>query len=278
MLSPHQIQILRRLLHHKAIISLNTGCDAMPARPLGDKRKRPVFWVPVKDVQALESYGALELHKDGYCVAKTAERRLKHGRDGTATQQHYDLEEREVYVQGGVKRKAAVNARLTVLDRLARRTDYDGRPLLDAPLVEAGRHFTRDYHASGHGLTATQRYDTAGVEEGGNCNRAEDQFIRAADAKARVQDARDVMGAGLDVAVVAVCCLDRSLESVERAESWASGSGLTILKLGLKKLSAHYGTVAGIKRGSSSPKSKSNPPPSGKTISYAPSKTYADRK
>jgi hypothetical protein len=278
MLSPHQIQILRRLLHHKAIISLNTGCDAMPARPLGDKRKRPVFWVPVKDVQALESYGALELHKDGYCVAKTAERRLKHGRDGTATQQHYDLEEREVYVQGGVKRKAAVNARLTALDRLARRTDYDGRPLLDAPLVEAGRRFTRDYHASGHGLTATQRYDTAGVEEGGNRSRAEDQFIRAADAKARVQDARDAMGAGLDVAVVAVCCLDQSLESVERAERWAAGSGLTVLKLGLKKLSAHYGTVAGIKRGAFPRAPEYHPFSSTETKPNAPSKKYAERK
>lgn len=256
MLSPHQIQILRRLLHHKAIISLNTGCDAMPARPLGDKRKRPLFWVPVKDVQALESYGALELNKDGYRVAKTAERRLKHGRHGSATHQHYDLEERDVYVPGGVKRKAAVNTRLTALDRLARRTDYDGRPLLSAPLVEAGQRITRDYHASGHGLSATQRYDSAGVEDGGNHNSAEDQFIRAADAKARVQAAREAMGTGLDVAVIAVCCLDQSLESVERAERWAGGSGLTILKLGLKKLSAHYGTVAGVKSGPSSPRQR----------------------
>lgn len=247
MLSPHQIQILRRLLHHKAVISLNSGCDAMPARPLGDKRKRPLFWVPVKDVQALESYGALELHKGGYRVAKTAERRLKHGRENSAAHQHYDLEEREMYVQGGVKRKAAVNTRLTALDCLSRRTDYEGRPLLDAPLVEAGERLTRDYHASGHGLTATQRYDTAGVDDGAQGNRAEDKFIRAADAKIRVQAAREAMGTGLDVAVIAVCCLDQSLDSVERAERWASGSGLTILKLGLKKLSAHYGTIAGVK-------------------------------
>lgn len=278
MLSPHQIQILRRLLHHKAVISLNTGCDAMPARPLGDKRKRPLFWVPVKDVQALESYGALELHKGGYCVAKTAERRLKHGRDGTARQQHFDLEEREVYVEGGVKRKASVNTRLTALDRLARRTDYDGRPLLEAPLVEAGQRITRDYHASGHGLSATQRYDTAGVEAGGNNNSAEDQFIRAADAKARVQDARDAMGAGLDVAVIAVCCLDHSLESVERTERWAAGSGLTILKLGLKKLSAHYGTVAGVKRGANTPDPQANSSSTVETKSYAPKKKFVGRK
>lgn len=258
MLSQHQIQILRRLLHHEAVIFVNTGCDAMPAKPGGDKRKRPLFWVPVKDVQMLLSYGALELHKDGYRVAKTAERRLKHGRDGSAAQQHYDLEEREVYVQGGVKRKAAVNTRLTALDRLARRTDYDGRPLLDAPLVEAGQRITRDYHASGHGLTATQRYDIAGVDDGGNRNSAEDQFIKAADAKLRVQEAREAMGSGLDVAVITVCCLDQSLESVERAERWASGSGLTVLKLALTKLSTHYGTIAGVKGGKTASAARSN--------------------
>jgi len=259
MLSQHQIQILRRLLHHEAVICVNTGCDAMPAKAGGDKRKRPLFWVPVKDVQMLESYGALELHKGGYRVAKTAERRLKHGRDGSADQQHYDLETREVYVQGGVKRKAAVNTRLTALDRLARRTNYDGRPLLDASLVEAGQRITRDYHASGHGLTATQRYDTAGGDDGGSRNGAEDQFIRAADAKARVHAAREAMGTGLDVAVITVCCLDQSLESVERAERWASGSGLTVLKLGLSKLSTHYGTIAGVKAGTSASDTRSHP-------------------
>ena len=278
MLSPHQVQILRRLTHHKAVICVNTGCDAMPAKPLGDKRKRPLFWVPVKDVQALESYGALELHKDGYRVAKSVERRLKYGRDGTAKNQHYSLEERDVYVQGGVKRKAAVNTRLTTLGRLARRTDYDGRPLLDAPLIEAGERFTRDYHASGHGLTATQRYDIAGVEEGGHSNSAEDQFIRAADAKARVQEAREAMGAGLDVAVVAVCCLDQSLEAVERAERWASGSGLTVLKLGLQKLSAHYGTVAVLKRGASKPDPFPDPYPYAERNAHARTKTHARRK
>jgi hypothetical protein len=248
MLSYEQTQILRRLLHHKACISVVSGCDAFPAHPNGDRRKRPAFWIPAADLQALKSEGAIELSASGYTVVASVKRRLKNGKNGTAYNQHFDLQEREVYVSGGVKRQARVNTRLSALDRLAYKTDVEGRPVLDACLIEAGRHIARDYHASGSGLMSTQRYDSAGAEGDNRVNAVEDNFIRAADAKRRLQLARDAIGSGLDTAVIAVCCLDQSLDMVERAERWASGSGLTILKLGLSRLSAHYGTQSGVQR------------------------------
>jgi len=52
------------------------------------------------------------------------------------------------------------------------------------------------------------------------------------------------MGEGLDRAVLAVCCHDQRLEQVERAETWARGTGLTLLKMGLTLLVKHYGTQA----------------------------------
>jgi len=247
MLTYEQTQILRRLLHHKACISVVSGCDAFPAHPNGDRRKRPAFWIPAEDLQALKSEGAIELNASGYTVLPSVKRRLQNGKNGNAQNQHYDLHEREVYVAGGVKRQAHVNTRLSALDRLAHKTDVEGRPVLDACLIEAGRHIARDYHAAGSGLTSTQRYDSVGIAGSAALqNKVEDQFIRAADAKARLQFAREAIGSGLDTAVIAVCCLDQSLDAVERTERWARGTGLTILILGLTRLSAHYGTESGV--------------------------------
>ena len=245
MLSYEHTQILRRLIHHKACISVTSGCDAFPAHPFADRRKRPVFWVPVADMQALKTAGAIELGATGYVVVESVRRRLKNGKSGAVDGQHYALEERDVYVRGGVKRPTRINTRLSALDRLAHRTDMDGRPLLETAMVQAGKQLARDYNASGHGLTTTQCYDGAGVASGSSAKGIEDQFIRAADAKHRLQKAREALGSGLDIAVIAVCCLDQSLDGVERAERWATGSGLTLLKMGLSRLVTHYGTIAG---------------------------------
>ncbi len=246
MITYKQTQILRQLLHHKASINVADGCDAFPAHPNGDRRKRPAFWVSAADLLALKSYGSIELGVSGYEVVPSVKRRLLKGKNETVSQQHYDLQEQEFYVAGGVKRAARVNRRLSALDRLAHRTDMNGHPLLDASLIEAGLRLARDYHGSGHGIAPTQRYESAGVDDGRGGNRVEDQFIRATDAKARLRAARDAMGTGLDTAVIAVCCLDQSLDAVEQAEQWASGTGLTILKMGLSRLAEHYGTVAGM--------------------------------
>ncbi|RKQ70898.1 hypothetical protein DES40_0201 [Litorimonas taeanensis] len=245
MITFEQQQILRRLIHHKAVISVASGCDAFPAHPHGDRRRRPAFWVPVKDMQALKAEGALEMGASGYRVVPSVKRRLQNGKEASALNQHYDLRERDVYVTGGVQRKARVNTRLSALDRLAHQTDSEGRPLLESSLIEAGKRIAQDYHASGHGLATTQRYDGAGVSS--DTNSVEDRFIHRADAKARLQSAREAMGAGLDTAVIAICCLDQSLDAVESAERWAAGSGLTVLTLGLTRLSEHYGTIAGEK-------------------------------
>ncbi len=242
-----QTQILRRLLHHKACICVANGCDAFPAHPNGDRRKRPAFWVPAEDLQALKASGSVELGTVGYVVVPSVKRRLLKGKNETVSHQHYDFEDREFFVEGGVKRKARLNRRLSALDRLAHRTDLNGNPLLEAPLIEAGKRISKDYNQSGHGVTATQNYDSAGVDGGRNTDHIENGFIRSLDAKARLQAAREAMGSDLDSAVIAVCCLDQSLDVVERAETWASGTGLTILKMGLTRLSVHYGTIAGIK-------------------------------
>lgn len=246
MLSYNHTQIIKRLIHHKACISVASGCDAFPAHPHSDRRKRPAFWVPIDDMRALKASGAIELGTSGYVVTESVKRRLSNGREEQAANQHYALQEKEVYVHGGSKRSARVNTRLSALDRLAHRTDIEGRPVLDNSLIEAGKHFARDYHASGHGLSTTQKYDNVSVDSSGaSQNSVEDHYARTADAKARLRKARESMGSGLDIAVIAVCCLDQSLDVVERAEAWAKGSGLTLLKMGLARLADHYGTVAG---------------------------------
>jgi hypothetical protein len=247
MLTYDQIQILRRLLHHKACISVAGGCDAFPAHPNGDRRKRPAFWVLAEDLQALKASGAIDMDTTGYVVVPSMKRRLLKGKDGTASGQHYDLQDKAFFVEGGVKRQARVNRRLSALDRLALRTDANGYPILETSFIEAGKRLAQDYEKSGHGVTSTQFYDGAAVDGGQKTDRIENQFAHRLDTQSRLQDARDAMGSGLDVAVIAVCCLDQSLDAVERAEKWASGTGLTLLKMGLSRLSEHYGTVVGVR-------------------------------
>jgi hypothetical protein len=154
--------------------------------------------VRAEDLRALRAEGAVELAASGYRVASSVARRLKHGKDGTVRYQHYDLEDREMYVQGGVKRKASVNRRLSALDRLAHRTDMHGEPILAAALIEAGKRIAKDYNATGHGLTATQRYDSSGVQtdSAARGNAVEDGYIRTADGRwpRRRRDCRVLSG------------------------------------------------------------------------------------
>ena len=98
---------------------------------------------------------------------------------------------------------------------------------------------------AGHGHIGTQNYMSAGEDRTMNSGGAEDAHIRRLDSGKRFEMAKSAMGDGLDHAVLAVCCHDQRLEQIERAEKWASGTGLTLLKMGLTLLVKHYGTQAG---------------------------------
>jgi len=136
---------------------------------------------------------------------------------------------------------------LSALDRLYQRRDKNGATLLSDAEYEAGRHFAKDYALAHYDYIKTQNYVSAGVDgTRGACDNT-DYLDRRIDARARLEKAKGVIGPGLEKAVIAVCCLDKSLDEVERTERWAASSGLTILKLGLQALTDHYGTRAGFR-------------------------------
>ena len=243
MLSLSDHQLARDLADHRAIIIKSDRADAYPAYAYGDRRKRPLRWVSDESFRALISFGGLKSGPRGFCVTESFVRRLKAGDNHAG--QHRNMEEREIYIESGVKRSASVNAGMSAFDRLCRRKDSRGEALLSAAQQEAGHRFIRDYALAGHGHIATQNYMSTGEDRSAYSGGAEDAHIRRLDAGQRFETAKAAMGEGLDKAVLSICCRDHRLEQIERAEKWASGTGLTLLKMGLTLLVKHYGTQAG---------------------------------
>ena len=245
MLSHHDTALVRRLCQNEAVIVVKKGVDAHPAYKKGDRRKRPAFWVGQESFTRLQSMGGLASKGVGFVIAKSLEKRIAKPSANVFADQHRDIEDREIYIESGVRRPARFNAALSALDRLARRTDTTGCPLLSKPEYEAGQRFARDYALSGYDRIATQNYMCAGEDKTGYRGGEEHMFQSRLDARKRLKAARDIMGTGLDTAVIAVCCLDQNLAQIERAENWAKASGLTILKIGLGRLVMLYGTTSG---------------------------------
>ena len=242
MLSVSDRHLAQQLAANNAIIIRKKRADAYPAYAYGDRRKRPLRWVSDESFRCLTSFGGLDSKGSGYSVSKSFMRRLK-GEDHAG--QHRAMEERELYIDGGVKRPVSMNTKMNALERLCVTTDRSGEPLLTSAQQEAGRRLAKDYARSGQGYVGTQNYESAGADKTGYDGSVEDAQIKRLDAAARLTAAKAAMGEGLDKAVIAVCCHDHQLDQVERAENWASGSGLTLLTMGLMRLVKHYGTAAG---------------------------------
>lgn len=242
MLTVSDRHLAQHLAANNAIIIRTERADAYPAYAFGDRRKRPLRWVSDESFRCLTSFGGLESVGQGYGIRHSFLRRLK---SGSHAGQHRAMEERELYLDSGVKRPVSLNTKMSALERLCATTDRDGEPLLSTAQEEAGRRLAKDYNRSGQGYVGTQNYQSAGADKTGYDGDVEDAQINRLDAAARLKAAKDAIGEGLDTAVMAVCCYDYQLDHVERAESWAAGSGLTVLKMGLTRLVKHYGTAAG---------------------------------
>lgn len=243
MLSLPDRQLAEKLACKNAVIIKSAQGDAYPAYAYGDRRKRPLRWVSRESFQQLTSFGGLQSTEQGFRVSESFARRLKSG--GTHAGQHRNMEERELYVPGGVKRPVRRNMGMSAFERLCGRVDNEGKALLGAAEQEAGKRLAQDFAYAGYAHVAIQNYQSAGEDRRGYNGAEEDNHIRRIDAGKRLSAAKAAMGEGLDKAVLAVCCHDQRLEQIERSEKWAAGSGLTLLKMGLSRLAKHYGTQAG---------------------------------
>ena len=250
MLGAPEMKLVRRLVADNGVIDVSTDTDALQVFPNGDRRRRAgVFWLPRESFKRLIAEDAICPSNKGYVVTPSLARRVRFAKSSKAGQsvdgQHYETEERDIYIPEGSVRKAAINRRTNALERLARKRGRDGRLILTAAQVEAGRRLALDYAQAGAGHLSTQKYDAAGIDGGRKTDAQETQILSRITAKTRLTAARAALGDGLERAVIAVCCHEESLESVERAERWVKSSGLSILKIGLQRLVKLYGTEAG---------------------------------
>ncbi|MBL4854052.1 MAG: hypothetical protein JKY25_07400 [Robiginitomaculum sp.] len=218
--------------------------------PRGDRRSRPIGWVNISVLKRLLAKGAVTQKGAAYILCDSYVRRsaakAAHGPTHAHANQHRDLEQRDIYHPDGIKRPARINRRLSVFHKLAGSVNKDGTAFLQADEIEAGERFAADYDRSMMAAVATQNY--TGVTSGGKnrVNTAENISISAMDARKRVMDALEMVGPGLERALVSLCGRDWSLGQLEAQEKWASGSGRTVLKLALSRLSEYYGCKPGI--------------------------------
>ncbi|PHS42042.1 MAG: hypothetical protein COA91_01385 [Robiginitomaculum sp.] len=218
--------------------------------PRGDRRMRPIGWVDISLLQQLRASGAICKKGRAYVLSESYVQRsragARHGRNHAHANQHRDLEKRDIYHPDGIKRPVRINQNHSVFNKLAKATNKDGTDFLQADEIEAGEMFAADYARSMMAGMASQNYQGVSSAGKGRENTAENISISAMDARKRVMDALAMVGSGLDRALVSLCVRDWSLRQLEAQEQWANGSGRTILKLALSRLSEFYGCKPGM--------------------------------
>lgn len=237
--------LVDRLVGEDAVIFPASFSGAYAAYPNGDRRRRPVCWLDQDQFSSIRADGVLSPDGEGFRVNRTVIRRLKNSvtPETEHRRQHQILEETEGYVAPNSLRPVQVNRRLTPLRQLAKpRPGQKGQRLTSAE-IEAGERFAKDYEFANMSSIATQDYQS--VKSGSSAYQSSDLPTDRLDARHRVMTILSALGPSLDTVVTSVCVQEISIERMERVEKWASGTGFTILKLGLERLVLFYGTEAG---------------------------------
>ena len=158
--------------------------------------------------------------------------------------QHRDWADRDVATDDG-PRKLRYNLAESPVATLGRRRDKDGKPFLDADLVQAAERLREDFEAAQMGPRITQNWDrflTAG-DRGGY--RPDAGGGGSAAARDRVAVALRDLGPGLGDVVLRVCCFLEGIEAAERRMGWAARSGKIVLRIALMRLRRHYDDTYG---------------------------------
>jgi len=243
--------ILKLMLDKCGVIfEKGPGCDVYAIVPRGDKRCRPVGWVEDVTLARLLASGSVVKKADTYILDAAYRHReitaKTQGRNGAYANQHRQMEARDIYHPDGIKRPARINSHLSALTRLANMKDKNGKYFLQPDEIEAAQRFAADYARSMMSTIATQSYSGNSGNERRSSNAAEHISISALDARKRVMDVLHVVGPGLDKTLTTLCGGDMSMGALELSENWAKGSGKTVFKLALSRLSEYYGCRVGV--------------------------------
>lgn len=216
-----------------------------PVFARGDKRTRATHWLSQKTVNGMIAEGMLVQGEQGYSLAPSLRARvLNPAPERQFQEQHGTVSEREIFTPQKAIRRLRRNESFSVLRRLGKSRDRQGQPKLSSALIEAGERFANDYAASGRSDLATQNYAASGADNSGRHDSIERRHLSRIDAGSRCRAAQEKLGPKLGEVIIAVCCNQHDLQALERAEGWASGSGLPVLRVALTQLAEHYGTFA----------------------------------
>ncbi|MBI1234549.1 MAG: hypothetical protein GC208_08605 [Alphaproteobacteria bacterium] len=234
---------LKRLTVPGAVL-LPEGEQGYAVFPRGDRRRRPVARTTAEQFRQARAQGWLEAEGEGYRLSAGFDRAsARHaGGDAGFLAQHGGFETAEIIKPDGGFETVRRRAETSPLDRWCRPGQDGSAPLLDRAEYEAGERLRADHARSTMSQRLTADWTSPPrARSGRGPSSPEDAPVSALDARARVMDALEAIGPGLDRVVFAVCIREAGLGDVERGEGWPKRSGKIALKLGLTRLAVHYG-------------------------------------
>lgn len=159
--------------------------------------------------------------------------------------QHREWGERQVMDDGG-PRRVRYNTAESPVGVLGRRRDRDGKPFLEADLVEAAERLREDFELAQMGPRVAQNWDRF-LTGGDRGSYQPDGGIGEGPsvARARVAAALRDLGPGLGDVALRCCCFLEGLEVAEKRMGWAARSGKIVLRIALMRLRRHYDETYG---------------------------------
>ena len=256
-------RILRRLAEPGAVLAIAPDMEkAVVMREFPDgrtartgvveRRVAQAFalkdWIACRKAGRIASY---ELSATGRSALKRMIEEEEAGRLGMAeapmafAAQHSEWEMRPLPGSDGETR-VRYNLAESPVAVLGRRRDKDGKPFLEAELVNAAERLREDFELAQMGPRVAQNWErflTAGDRGHFQPDSGGAEGPRA--ARDRVALALRDLGPGLGDVALRVCCFLEGIEAAERRMGWAARSGKIVLRIALQRLRRHYDETYG---------------------------------
>ena len=159
--------------------------------------------------------------------------------------QHRVWGERQVMDDAG-PRRLRYNLAESPVAALGRRRDKDGKPFLEAPLVDAAERLREDFELAQMGPRVAQNWERFLTGSDRGSFRPEGSAGEGPGrARDRVAAALRDLGPGLGDVALRVCCFLEGIETAERRMGWAARSGKIVLRIALMRLRRHYDETYG---------------------------------
>jgi hypothetical protein len=234
---------MRRLDRPGRVLAPLPGCQKGFGVFAGsDRRRRPFARAGEDEVRAAVSDGVLVKSGQGWGLSEAGRQRLARldsASDQPFAAQHQQPKRRIVMGPDGERSVMAASAP----GPLARYLKPSGgrSALLEAVHASAAAIFVRDYERSALSsrVTADWSAPPGGQYRSAPGDRADIPAMRL-DAQARVLEALEEVGPGLDRLVFAILIRETGMGAAERALDWPERAGAAMLKIALDRLAVHY--------------------------------------